>query len=569
MDILNLLKRKNLKEIILKTKKIPEEKLAVFDFPENILPEKLLKEDIVTEEELAKALAQQYEYKYVDISKTLIDLQFIAGFSLELINKYEFVPYKIEEGKLLIIISDPGNIEKIDRLKVLIDFKIEIEIAGKSSIRKILDIINCMPAEVEKITENFEIEISENEIEDVSLEKVSVDETQPIIKFVNSFIHNAIRRKASDIHIVLDDKELTVKYRVDGVLQKAMDKIDKKFHASIISRIKVMSELNIAEKRIPQDGRFKLKFQGRNIDFRVSILPTMYGEAAVIRILDKSAISLELNKLGFEKETLEKFDRLIREPYGMVLVTGPTGSGKTTTLYGVINTINTHEDKIITIEDPIEYLLPDVVQVPVNEKKGVTFAKGLRSILRHDPDKIMVGEIRDPETAQIAVQSALTGHLVFSTIHANNVIDVIGRLINMGVEPYEFIVSLNCILAQRLIRVICPDCKKQVKYSKEYIEYSGLEYAKYKDTVFFETKGCKNCNNTGYHGRTGIFELLLLSDRIKEMILNKTSFIEIRRIAKNEGMKELRAVGIEKAIKGITTLKEVNRVTFIEQEEKG
>lgn len=566
MDI-SLFKRKSLKEILLKNNIIPKDKLSILDLPENCLSNKLLEEKIISEEDLAKVFAEKYEYKFIDLTKIPLDLQFTRGFSLELMNKYEFIPYKIEGNKLLIIISDPDNLEKIDNLKSLIGVSFEICIAAKSLIKKVLDKISRLPTEVEKIVESFEIERYEDKIDKESLEKIMVEETQPIIKFVNSIIYNAIRKRASDIHIVVDDRELSIKYRIDGVLQKVIERIDKRFHESIISRVKVMSELNIAEKRIPQDGRFKLKLEGRNIDFRVSILPTMYGEVAVIRILDKSAISLELDKLGFEKETLERFNRIIREPYGMILVTGPTGSGKTTTLYAVINTINNFEEKIITIEDPIEYLLHDVVQVPVNEKKGVTFARGLRSILRHDPDKIMVGEIRDPETAQIAVQSALTGHLVFSTIHANNVVDVIGRLINMGVEPYEFIASLNCILAQRLVRVICTDCKKEVKYSKEYLEYSGLKYEEYKDKIFFEAKCCENCNNTGYFGRTGIFELLLLSDRIKEMILNKQSFIEIRKIAKNEGMRELRAAGIEKSIKGITTLKEVNRVTFIEQEE--
>jgi len=386
---------------------------------------------------------------------------------------------------------------------------------------------------------------------------------------VDTVIFTALERRASDIHIESRDTEVVVKYRIDGVLQYAMPPISRDWHSTILSRIKVMSELDIAERRIPQDGRFRVRYKGRYIDFRVSIMPSINGEDAVLRVLDKETLSekfhnLTLEVVGFSEEDLRKFRRYICEPYGMVLVTGPTGSGKTTTLYAAVNEIKTDEDKIITIEDPVEYQIRGVTQIPVNEKKGLSFARGLRSILRHDPDKIMVGEIRDQETAQIAIQSALTGHLVFTTVHANNVVDVIGRFINMGVEPYNFVSALNCILAQRLVRVICENCKKQVTYPDDVLEVSGLDPRAWRAVPFYEGPGCLECSGTGFRGRTAIHELLDLSDRIREMIVNRRPTSEIKRMAREEGMTFLREAGIEKVRSGITTLREVNKVTFIE-----
>jgi type IV pilus assembly protein PilB len=349
-----------------------------------------------------------------------------------------------------------------------------------------------------------------------------------------------------------------------------VDTIDKKFQESIISRIKVMSDLDIAERRVPQDGRFRLRIRDKTIDFRISIMPSIYGEDAVIRILDKEMITdaiteLRLDLLGFSDHILTRFHKYIVQPYGMVLVTGPTGSGKTTTLYAALSEIKSPEDKIITIEDPVEYQIGGITQIPVNEKKGLTFARGLRSILRHDPDKIMVGEIRDPETAQIAIQSALTGHLVFTTVHANNVFDVIGRFLHMKVDPYSFISALNSILAQRLVRVLCPSCKHSVTYSSELLIESGLDPQKYKSQLFYEAKGCSECYYTGYKGRTAIAELLELSDEIRELILERKLLSEVRKRAKKEGMIFLREVGIdEKVLKGLTSLKELNKVTFVE-----
>ena len=348
-----------------------------------------------------------------------------------------------------------------------------------------------------------------------------------------------------------------------------MPPIGKEHHSTVISRIKVMSELDISERRVPQDGRFRVSINGREVDLRVSIMPSIHGEDAVLRVLDKESMSEKFHKLvldvvGFDEITLARFRRYISEPYGMVLVTGPTGSGKTTTLYAGLNEIKTDEDKIITIEDPVEYQIRGVTQIPVNEKKGLTFARGLRSILRHDPDKIMVGEIRDTETAQIAINSALTGHLVFTTVHANNVVDVLGRFLNMGVEPYNFVSALNCILAQRLVRVICEYCKKRVYYDAATLEASGLNSNEWRLVPFYEGQGCIECSNTGYRGRTAIHELLELTDNIREMILAKKPSSEIRKMAREEGMTFLREQALERVRRGITTLKEINKVTFIE-----
>ncbi len=390
-----------------------------------------------------------------------------------------------------------------------------------------------------------------------------------MIKLVDTTIFNALERRASDIHIETRDQEVAIKYRIDGVLHYAMPPISKDWHSTIISRIKVMSELDIAERRVPQDGRFRVRYKKRLIDFRVSIMPTIHGEDAVLRVLDKESMSekfakLSLEVVGFSDIDLMKFRRYIKEPYGMVLVTGPTGSGKTTTLYAAVSEIKNDEDKIITVEDPVEYQIKGITQIPVNEKKGLTFARGLRSILRHDPDKIMVGEIRDQETAQIAINAALTGHLVFTTVHANNVLDVLGRFLNMGVEPYNFVSALNCILAQRLVRVICNYCKAPTKYPDSYLFESGLNPEEWRDVPFFEGPGCFECGGTGFRGRTAIHELLDLSERIRQMILDKRPAIEIKRLARDEGMTFLRESALEKVRKGITTLKEINKVTFIE-----
>ncbi|WP_439503215.1 GspE/PulE family protein [Methylophaga sp.] len=404
-------------------------------------------------------------------------------------------------------------------------------------------------------------------LEDISLRSISED-TSPIVKFVRSTLYDALKSGASDIHLETDQNGLKVKYRIDGVLSHVGGIQGAAQAEQVISRVKVMSELDIAERRIPQDGRFKILVLGREVDLRVSIMPSVLGEDAVLRVLDRQALSeeaqgLSLDLLGFAPDIMARFRLLAEEPYGMLLVTGPTGSGKTTTLYGIISEINHGTDKIITIEDPVEYQLPGVLQIPVNEKKGLTFAKGLRSILRHDPDKIMVGEIRDNETAQIAVQSALTGHLVLTTVHANNVFDVIGRFTNMGVDPYNFVSAMNGILAQRLVRVNCPYCLVDDNPDTALIEKSGLTLEQVSDFTFKKGKGCGQCHGLGYKGRKAIAELLCFNDHIRELIVTREPVRKIKEAAYANGTKTMREAALLLVKQGETTLEEINRVTTL------
>lgn len=523
------------------------------------------------EEQNARTVATRYRLEFIELKDFQIDHGLFRSIPVELMFRYNFVPFKKENGTLYVVVSDPSNILMVDELELQLGVRIKMLIGTRTAIADILKKSESSQRVLEEATETFRMQVvreDEDSDETITIDKLTTD-ASPIIKLVDSIIFNAIQRRASDIHIETKDQEVLVKYRIDGVLQYAMEPIDKKFHSSIISRIKVMSELDIAEKRVPQDGRFKLRIKNKAIDFRVSIMPSVHGEDSVIRILDKESINenfseLNLSVLGFSEVTLRKFRKYISEPYGMVLVTGPTGSGKTTTLYAAVSEIRSVEHKIITIEDPVEYQLPGITQIPVNEKKGLTFARGLRSILRHDPDKIMVGEIRDPETAQIGIQSALTGHLVFTTVHANNVVDVLGRFLNMGIEPYNFVSALNCVLAQRLVRLICDNCKQSVRANKELLEESGLDPSKYLETTFYEGAGCIECAGTGYKGRTAISELLELNDRMRQVLLEIKSTAEIKKAAREEGMIFLRESALSKAFSGETTLREINKVTFVE-----
>ncbi|MEO7143662.1 MAG: GspE/PulE family protein [Bryobacteraceae bacterium] len=526
------------------------------------------------ESEQSRTVAARYRCEFVDLREVRIDHDLFHSVPVDLMFRYNFVPLKTQNGTMEIALADPRNLNLIDELSLLLQKKLKVKVATLSQISDLLKKTEQSQRVLEEVTEGFTLDVvgeEENSDETLSIDKLTAADSDiaPVIKLVDTTIFNALERRASDIHIETRDQEVAIKYRIDGVLHYAMPPIAKDWHATIISRIKVMSELDIAERRIPQDGRFRVRYKGRLIDFRVSIMPTIHGEDAVLRVLDKESMSekfakLSLEVVGFSDDDLVKFRRYIKEPYGMVLVTGPTGSGKTTTLYAALSEIKNDEDKIITIEDPVEYQIKGITQIPVNEKKGLSFARGLRSILRHDPDKIMVGEIRDQETAQIAINAALTGHLVFTTVHANNVLDVLGRFLNMGVEPYNFVSALNCILAQRLVRIICPHCKTRVEYPEEYLVESGLDPAKWREVEYFEGKGCFECGGTGFRGRTAIHELLDLSERIREMILDKRPASEIKRIAREDGMTFLRESALDKVTAGISTLKEINKVTFIE-----
>src|SRR2546427_3611769 len=507
----------------------------------------------------------------VDRDPSRIDRELFGSTPADLMLRYGFVPYHREGKNLVIVVSDPSDLPMIDELRVQLATPIKVTVGARSAIESILKKSESSTRVLEEATESFQLQLlkeEENGDESLTVERLTSD-ISPVIRLVDSTIYTAIQRRASDIHIETQDDAVNVKYRIDGVLQPAMRPIAKQHHSAIISRIKVMAELDIAEKRVPQDGRFKLRMPGKTIDFRVSIMPSVHGEDAVIRILDKESISeqfteLRLDILGFPEAELKRFRKYIAEPYGMVLVTGPTGSGKTMTLYAALSEIKSVEDKIITIEDPVEYQLRGITQIPINEKKGLTFARGLRSILRHDPDKIMVGEIRDAETAQIAINSALTGHLVFTTVHANNVLDVLGRFLNMGVEAYQFVSALNCVLAQRLVRNICHHCRRPTKVSHALLEESGLDPSLEHTHTFYEGIGCIECGGTGYKGRTAICELLDLSDHIREMILEKRPTSEIKKAAREEGMRFLRESAVERVLEGKTTLREINKVTFVE-----
>jgi len=527
--------------------------------------------DPAAEQAEARHLAERYGLEYVDLDHFRIDNELFRSIPADLMLRYGFVPYRREGRALVIVVSDPSDLPMIDELELLLATPLRVRVGPRSSIEGILKKSESSQRVLEEATEGFQLQLLKDEDgsdENLTVERLTSD-ISPMIRLVDSTIFTAIQRRASDIHIETQDDAVAVKYRIDGVLQAAMRPIAKQHHSAIISRIKVMAELDIAEKRVPQDGRFKLRVPGKTIDFRVSIMPSVHGEDAVIRILDKESISeqfseLRLDILGFPDDELRRFRKYIAEPYGMVLVTGPTGSGKTTTLYAALSEIRSPEDKIVTIEDPVEYQLKGITQIPINEKKGLTFARGLRSILRHDPDKIMVGEIRDPETAQIAIQSALTGHLVFTTVHANNVVDVLGRFLNMGVEPYQFVSALNCVLAQRLVRVICTHCKRPAPVTRALLEESGLDPAAMQRQVFYEGAGCIECGGTGYKGRTAICELLDLSDAIREMILARRPSSEIKKAAREEGMRFLRESAVERVMQGTTTLREINKVTFVE-----
>ena len=533
-----------------------------------------LPNDSLTEAERAERLARRYHAEFVDLKHFKIQHELFKSVPVDMMFRYNFVPLEqSSDGRLAIAVADPSRLMVLDEIAGLLGTRIITRVATLSQITDLLKKTEQSQRVLDEATEGLAFDVlsgEESADENISIEKLAADDDiSPIIRLVDTTIFTALERRASDIHLETYDDSLLVKYRIDGVLQQAMAPIAREHHQTILSRIKVMSELDIAERRVPQDGRFRVRYKGRLIDFRVSIMPTVHGENAVLRVLDKESMSekfhnLSLDVVGFAEDDLHRFRRYIKEPYGMVLVTGPTGSGKTTTLYAALNEIKSEEDKIITIEDPVEYQIRGVTQIPVNEKKGLTFARGLRSILRHDPDKILVGEIRDAETAQIAINSALTGHLVFTTVHANNVVDVLGRFLNMGVEPYNFVSALNCILAQRLVRTICDFCRREVTFSDAELEQNGLDPAEWHGFRFQDGGGCIECAGTGYRGRSAIHELLELDDEIREMLLEKRPGSEIRKKAREKGMNFLRDSALQRVRAGITTLREINKVTFIE-----
>jgi general secretion pathway protein E len=481
--------------------------------------------------------------------------------------KRQCVTFRDSQGRLVGALADPTAVDVQEWAETRARRALDWHLAHHADLAAFL-------ARTEESLRALEIAVDRgaaarelSQAEEISLQTIS-EASSAVVKLVNSTLYDALRAGVSDIHLETVTEGMVIKYRIDGVLSVAGRVGDAVQADQVISRIKVMSELDIAERRVPQDGRFKAAMRGREIDFRVSIMPSIFGEDAVIRILDKESLTdrvsgLRLDKLGFDARTMAVLRRLSREPYGMLLVTGPTGSGKTTTLYAALSEINTGEDKIITIEDPVEYQLPGVLQIPVNEKKGLTFARGLRSILRHDPDKIMVGEIRDPETAQIAIQSALTGHLVFTTVHANNVFDVIDRMIHMEIDPHSFVSALNGIAAQRLVRLVCPACAEEDRPAEELLAASGITPEAARAMRFQIGRGCGQCRGSGYRGRRAIAEFLVMNDELRELIVSRQSIRTLKLTAAKFGTRLLREAALELVKSGETTLQEINRVTFV------
>ena len=535
--------------------------------------EALLYENLVTPEQVAEAIAEQLQLFYVDLEGFTASPDMFGPIPAERAYEYGVLPYRREGRVLHVVVADPTDLALAARLERLSGLHVELMVSSARAIAAALKRSEGTDQVLKGVSQDFRLVIikegEEGKEQIVALDELGDGTDSPVVKLINTVLLAAIQKNASDVHIETYEKGLVLKYRIDGVLYPATEVLDRRHHSPLVSRLKVMAELDIAEKRIPQDGRFRLRFGGRDIDFRISILPGAFGEDVVIRILDKSSVaddmrSLRLENLGIGSDVLKRLRKCVLEPYGMVLITGPTGSGKTTTLYAALTEINLGEEKIITIEDPVEYQLEGVVQIAVNEKKGLSFARGLRSILRHDPDKIMVGEIRDAETAQIAVQSALTGHLVFTTVHANNSIDVIGRFTHMGLDLYNFVSALNCVMAQRLVRMICPECKREAVVDDELLEHSGIDPKRYVGHKWYEGAGCGYCNGTGFRRRKAITELLVLTPRIRQMIVDRRPADELLTTAIAEGMVTLRQSAISKVLAGETTFKEINRVTFVE-----
>lgn len=550
----------------------PETLKTITDTDSDWNEDQLLLSGAVKPLQLLQLKSDYYGIPYTTLDGFLVPPELFRIIGIEECHKSRILPYNLENETLHIVIVDPLDIQlpqKIEakygyQVAILLSLNVFLEAALKRSegeVEKLRDISgNLRRVSNDAIT---------HEQAETQPDKVYEESLSPVVKFINTLLSAAISKRASDVHIEPQEVGVLVKYRIDGVMYPATEILDMAHHSAVVTRLKVMAGLDIAERRVPQDGKFRLVMFGREIDFRLSILPAVFGEDIVVRVLDKSSITedfknIRLCQLGMSPDVLLKFRRSVREPYGMVLMTGPTGSGKTTTLYAALAEINNGEEKIITIEDPVEYQMDGIIQIPVNEKKGLTFARGLRSILRHDPDKIMVGEIRDAETASIAVQSALTGHLVFTTVHANNVFDVVGRFYHMGIDIYSFVSSLNCVMAQRLVRLTCQHCKTEIDMATEYLELSGLDPHTYSNQKWFHGVGCERCNGTGYRGRAAVTELLTLTPAIRQMFIEQRSLSEIKDMAIKNGLETLRESAIAKAISGDTTLKEINRVTFVD-----
>ncbi len=529
------------------------------------LGESLVRMKLVKEEDLVGALSRQYGMPPVDLDSYDVDTDVIRLISEELVHKYHIIPINRVGSTLILAVDDPSNMAAIDDIKFLTGYNVETVLASSSAIKRAIDKYYDQSASLMDIMtdfslDNLEVVEEEEEIDLKDLEK-AVDDA-PVVKLVNMILTNAIKEGASDIHLEPYEKTFRVRFRIDGVLYEKM-KPPLKLKNAITSRLKIMADLDIAERRLPQDGRIKLKLaKDKDMDFRVSVLPTLFGEKIVLRLLDKSNLQLDMTKLGFEEKQIKDFKEAIYKPFGMVLVTGPTGSGKTTTLYSALSELNTYETNISTAEDPVEFNLQGINQVQMHEEIGLNFAAALRSFLRQDPDIIMVGEIRDFETAEIGIKAALTGHLVLSTLHTNDAPSTINRLLNMGVEPFLVASATNLILAQRLARRICRECKRpKPDVPVQALVDIGMNPERAATVTCYEGAGCSICANTGYKGRVALYEVLPITDEVRELVLNGASSMEIKEMAIRQGMNSLRMSGLNKIAEGVTTVDEVVRVT--------
>jgi general secretion pathway protein E len=517
-------------------------------------------------ERYGRALAEAFDYRFIpSVELSYLEPDFSILPPADAARRRCVVVH--EKERLVAVFADPFDETLRGWLELRVTAPLEWALAAREDLANLVArCAEALRAIDTVLPETEQTGKGEERVDNLSYMRISED-TSPVVRLVHSTVYDALRAGASDIHLESSASGLTVRYRLDGVLASIASVRGVELAEQIISRIKVMSELDIAERRVPQDGRFKIAVNGRPIDFRVSIIPSIFGEDAVLRILDKQALTkmagLRLDVLGFEVGIVEQLRRLASLPYGMLLVTGPTGSGKTTTLYAAISETHTGRDKIITIEDPVEYQLPGVLQIPVNEKKGLTFARGLRSILRHDPDKIMVGEIRDPETAQIAIQSALTGHLVFTTVHANNVFDVVSRFTHMGVDSHGFVSALSAVMAQRLVRIVCEQCAEAYMPPRELLEESNVPIVTAVAYRFRKGRGCGHCRGTGYHGRRAVGELMVLNDEIREAIVSRVPVRQLKELAHKAGVRLIRTAALDLVRQGLTTVEEVNRVTIM------
>ncbi len=533
----------------------------------------LVETGAISEGQLARGLAQQWGLPFTELPESEIDPEVARLIPTYLAQRHGVVAVERRQNRLVVAMSDPSNVVAIDDIRLLTGLDVEIVIASSDDLSRAQSRLYGIAADVEEIlrqsTSTTEPEIAdESAAEDVTLERLrTMGEEAPIVRVVNQVISQAIRASASDIHLEPHRKEMKVRYRVDGILHDIMTP-PKAVQAALVSRVKILASMDIAERRLPQDGHIHLRHEGKEYDLRVSTLPTVLGEKVVIRILDQSSVRAALNKIGMPADLLPVWEALVAKPYGMIVVTGPTGSGKTTTLYTSLTRINTPERNIVSVEDPVEYQIPRVNQVQVNVRAGLTFASGLRSILRQDPDVVLIGEIRDRETAEIAVQASMTGHLVLSTLHTNDAPGAVTRLRDMGIESFLITSALIGVLAQRLVRVICPQCKEAYSPPVDALRRLGLDPAQHETVRLYRGRGCDHCRGTGYRGRLGVFELMGMNDRLRNLVINGSPVDELRAAAQEDGMRTLRQDGVQKVLSGITTIEELLRVVFVSDGEE-